>query len=662
MKKKIMFVLTFFTLLLSFFTFSPIISNAAEENPCISEKKAVDMSSNQLVDGKGYFEKIDNSTYYFYYTYYLNEKVNYKNDESKYVKKISRVVTPSEWYNALYGLDLDNFEYVLIINGKWALPYEYAKDDKGVIIPESTGYLEESIYSDCRRYVYYLVKVNEDGVQRPDFNRHYECDIQIKNIPSYLLNDGVNEKLGIHLGKIYNTSLLTYKAVRNISYYVESKVFVPEHNDINEGIVNILKQKYGWRPIIYFNIHNIDYDQLLSVKYTYKYAEYKQSIIGFFSGEYDKLVEDSITIVEDEVFFDESFDYIASSETPLFVNDNFSNLLLFGNVKDFKAILKNKEFYGTQQMKNLEQGNWNFDNIEYRNDDGILIKKDAIFKNRIVGHSFSSEHKKMFRLLKENNSVRFCKITYTYDGVLYASDDNVPIQGENLTPDSPTTEEILNDIADSFFESVKDFAGSYPSVITNSGIKVIWDSIIDFFKNLSPLSIFTLIFVVIVILLIFTRSFWIPLLRSFVIKNPAAYDESRKISTRNFYTKKHKKERKELISDRKHENAVAIRNKVFEIDTRNNLSNRTDKKYEHEENIQILKNTSFEKQHEHEKYMQEQEFKENAKKRRFWNKKNTKPKKNLFSKENINKGNNSNIDPDLQETLKELDKYLPKKK
>ena len=74
MKKKLICLLTIFSLFLTFFAFTPISLKAAEENPVISSNQAVDTSSSQLVDGTGYFKKTDTSTKYeFYYTNYLGK-------------------------------------------------------------------------------------------------------------------------------------------------------------------------------------------------------------------------------------------------------------------------------------------------------------------------------------------------------------------------------------------------------------------------------------------------------------------------------------------------------------------------------------------------------------------------------------------------------------
>ena len=62
MKKKMICLLTIFSLFLTFFAFAPITLKAAEESPVISSNQAVDTSSSQLVDGTGYFKKTDTAT------------------------------------------------------------------------------------------------------------------------------------------------------------------------------------------------------------------------------------------------------------------------------------------------------------------------------------------------------------------------------------------------------------------------------------------------------------------------------------------------------------------------------------------------------------------------------------------------------------------------
>ena len=606
MKKKLICLLTIFSLFLTFFAFTPISLKAAEENPVISSNQAVDTSSSQLVDGTGYFKKTDTSTKYeFYYTNYLGTDVDYKTNTSLYVRTINRSVTPDDWYNSSYGLDLDNFESVSIINGKWALPHEYAKDVKGVIIPESTGYLEESIYSDCRRYVYYLVYVNEDGVQRPKFDKHYECNVEIDDIPEYLLNNGKNEKMGIQEGKIYNTSLVTFEAVRKVEYYVDTEMFITEYWDFvnTDKIAGELKEKYEWRPIVYFNLIDVDYDYLLSVKYSYEYAEYKQSFIGFFKGEYDKLVEGSEKTVEDEVFNDEYINYNSTSDGPLFVSDNLSDLLLGSFVKDYKDSLKRKENYlYTIQTKFLSHGSWSFKNISYRNEDGKLVTGNTTYRNKIVGHPYSDNHKKMFRLLSNDNSVLFSEIVYCYDGIIYASDDNVPIIGENQTPDPPSSADLWSTLIEDIMEQL----GKGGGIIIDSVGKGFSTALVSFWNNLSPTTKNIIIVVIVIIILSITSFFWLPMLQGLFIKDDRVLDQSFRMYNNQSYNRnenrRNRRYRRQLKNDRRYNQSIFKRNKKEKLNDREFISGRVDKKYQHEEYLANKKAEGYSVKHEHNNY------------------------------------------------------------
>ena len=661
MKKKIICLLTLFCLFLALFSISPIVLQAEEETPVISSNSALDTSSNQLFDGKGYFKKIENSTqYYFYYTEYLGTAVDFAADENLYLKKINRSSTPKDWYNSEYGLDLDNFESVSIINGKWSLPHEYVRDEKGVIIPESTGYLEESIYSDCRRYVYYLVYVNEDGVQRPKYNMHYECNVEVSKIPSYLLNDGKNEKMGIQEGKIYNTSLISYQAVKKIEYYTSTSIFVTEYWDFvnTDKVAGELKQKYEWYPIIYFNLIDVDYDYVLSVKYSYTYAEFTKGFLGIGKG---KEKEGTRKTVIDEVFNDRQMDFIFSTDTPLFVTDTFSDLLLNPKIKDYKAILKNKELYGTQYISYITKGVYTFDDAVFLDSDGKSVSGTKTYYNRIVGHSFSNEYDKSFQILKENNSVSFLHFSYVYDGVIYASDDNVPIIGENQTPDNVTTQEIL----DKFFNDIIESISKIPAKIVDTATDTFWESLGLFFSNLSTKSIITLSLVAVILLLLFTSSYWIEGLRALIFrKNQRAYDASLKRSNRKAYQNQHRLERKELKQDRRYDQGIFVRDRIAKYHDDKHYSDRVDIKYQHEEYLQSLKNQSFEKQRQHEVYLAEHESKEKARWRRFWNQKNNKKNvkkepswfKNYMDEEKkkMKKTSSSSSDGDSLESLNEF--------
>ena len=602
MKKKLICLLTIFSLFLTFFAFAPITLKAAEETPEMTTNRAVDTSSNQLVDGTGYFKKIENSTQYmFYYTNYLGDEVDYKIDENLYVKKINRSATPDEWYNSSYGLDLDNFESVSIIKGKWALPYEYAKDEKGVIIPESTGYLEESIYSDCRRYVYYLVYVNEDGVQRPKFDKHYECNVEIDDIPSYLLNDGKNEKMGIQEGKIYNTTLLTYQAIRVVDSYCETKIFSTESYAEDK-----IRLNFDWYPVIYFNINDIDFDYLLSVKFSYTYAQFTKGIFGI-GVDYEK--RDTRISITDEVFFDENLKYINESSSAFFITQDDSISLL--NYVNIKNVFYNLEINYYDEYKLLEKGNWEFEVYDENYNKNI----DKIFVNRIIGHPFNNNEKNNYKIVSEKTS--FIKIVYTYNGVLYASDDNIIINVNDYTPDLPTTQDILDD----FLKDLMDSLGKMPATLVDAASDSLITVLISFWTNLSPTSKTLIISILVVVILSFTSPFWLPHFREWWYKNkPRAYDESLKISNRKVYNKQHKKERKELKEDRRYDKGIFKRNRKIEIDNRKYYSDRVDKKYQHEEYIQNLRNASFDEQRKHDEYMLQQQNEEKVKERRFWNK------------------------------------------
>lgn len=588
MKKKLLQIIILVLSFISTISIKPIISKA-EDVPVTTNKSAIDSSSQQLLDGTGYFKKTNYSSQYtFYYTNYNGTDVDYTTNESLYVRTINKSVIPISWYNESTGLDLENYESISIIQGKWALPKEYVTDFNGNIIPNSTGYLQESVYSDCRRYVYYVTYKNEDGVQRPVFDKHYECDIEVEKIPDYLLSaDGKNEKMGILYGGIYDTSLLTYKAVRDITYYTEVKILTTEYfTMVDAGVTGKYEYRDDWYPIIYFNIDDIDYDLLLSVEFKYTYAEYKRGFFGL--GDY-KEVENSRRTVYDEVYFDESLEYVAERDIPYVVTSNIC-ALLWNKQFSIERIFNEKEYFeqNKSEYKLLESGSWTFD-IEYQ--------------NRIVGHTFEDDENEYFRIVK--NTTQLLSVTYMYDGVLYKSDDNVIIEGDDHTPDLPTTEDLISEAVNDIMAALGNFTGQIVTVASEG----MWTSVLNFFKALSPITWTIIITVIIMILIIVTKPIWQVLLTDKVLKKPQLVEQSFKMQNRQAYYKSQRRQRRQdrrdrraARKDRRYQEQQYQKRRKDILSDREYLSNRVDKKYTHEEYLANKKAEGYTVQHQHNNY------------------------------------------------------------
>ncbi len=557
MKKKILqlIILVFsFSLLLAV---KPMVAKA-EDVPVTTNKSAIDVNSQQLLDGTGYFKKTnDSAEYTFYYTNYNGTDVDYTTNESLYVRTINKSVIPTNWYNESTGLDLESFESISIIQGKWALPKEYVTDFKGNIIPNSTGYLQESVYSDCRRYVYYITYKNDDGVQRPVYTKHYECDVELEKIPDYLLSsDKKNEKMGVLYGSIYDTQLTKFKAVKVSYMYPEL-----HYNTV------FTENMYGengrwWYPIIYFNLDDVDYDVLLSVKFSYIVTKYKKGLFGVGYTE----DEDSRKEYVDEVYFDEVLiysDHVMSIWDALRIeaDTNWGN---YYNTMQWYYDTYHKEY------KLLESGSWNKENVAIESSDGVVHLEDIEFKNRIVGHltdkkvniNLLNNVKKEWSILK--NSVSFISISYMFDGVLYKSDDNVTIGGVDVAPGHVSVEDAWADLLENLMKNIGSMAGT----VVNTTGQGLLTFLKEFFSSLSP-AVWTIIIIVgIVFLITITRSLWMPLLTKKTLKDDRLVEQSFKMQNRNaynrsenkrrrwtnenkkYYDKRYKKRRKDVLTDR----------------------------------------------------------------------------------------------------------------
>ena len=97
MKKRLVSLILCLTFLFSFFVFStPVKVEAA--TIVESTSNAVDVDSVQLLDGEGYFiENEDKNLYSFCYTKYLGNEIDFKENETVYVKKIKISSLPRSW-------------------------------------------------------------------------------------------------------------------------------------------------------------------------------------------------------------------------------------------------------------------------------------------------------------------------------------------------------------------------------------------------------------------------------------------------------------------------------------------------------------------------------------------------------------------------------------
>ena len=592
MKKRLVSLLLCLTFLFSFFVFSTPVKVEAT-SIVESTSRAVDVDSVQLLDGEGYFiQDGDKNLYSFCYTKYLDNEVDFKENEAVYIKKINISDLPYSWFNGDTGLDPIRLGTVGISNGKWSLLKSYLVDVNNNILPNSFGYLENTNYSDIKKYIYYLSYRNEDGIDRPLYEKHYEALIEIESIPSYILtNDGKNEIMGICDGIACYTEIVKYNAIKQIDYFEE----------VHYGTTD-LDSDFGDRylfPVIYFNIHDIDYDYLLSVEFSYKVLEHKKKTFGGYSEEVAKKYD-----FNDILYFDEVLEY----------QENFKTWLHYfamaGSSSDstlpYMTYISNSEWFfkGSSKYSALQSGEWNKEVIMSNG-----LKTNKKFENRMVGHltnliadkAWYGEYRQKYTIEKE--SVKFLSVSYVYDGLIYTDDERIPINSTDFTPD-----DIFNDnIFDSLFKDLLDSLTKLPANIINTGVDLGKNALISFWNNLSTFAKFVITTVIVLLFLYFTFPIWYSIITKIIFRND---ETSKQQSFRMFNNRALNKHNKR---ERKYENKMYLRQKNDSdseyyrrrndlMEDRDYISNRVDKKYSHETNLAEIKSRGYSVQHHHNDY------------------------------------------------------------